>query len=150
MQTTKVKSKVFHYDAQVRWDREKRGVLSLQDKPELEVASPPEFRGHPGVWTPEDLLVSAVNSCTMMTFLSAVARKEISLVSFECDATGTLETADGKFRFTRIELRPRIVVQNPEDKERAHAVFMEAEAGCLVANSLLTVVEGEPQVTVRP
>ena len=149
MQKIRVKSKMFRYGVQVRWKSEKRGVLLSEGKPELEVASPPEFKGHPGVWTPEDLLVSAVNSCTMMTFLSSVARKEISLVSFECDATGTLEMADGKFRFTRIVLRPRIVVERPEDSERARAAFLEAEAGCLVTNSLLTVVEGEPQITVR-
>jgi peroxiredoxin-like protein len=148
MQKKRVKSKVFHYDAHVRWDSEKRGVLKLEGKPELDVASPPEFRGHPGIWTPEDLLVSAVNSCTMMTFLSAAARNELSLVSYECDATGTLEMAEGTFRFTRIVLRPRIVVKRPEDCEYAHAVFMEAEAGCIVTKSLRAEVEGEPQVTV--
>ena len=34
-----------------RWSREKRGVLAVAGKPDLEVASPPEFRGHPGIWT---------------------------------------------------------------------------------------------------
>jgi organic hydroperoxide reductase OsmC/OhrA len=145
----RVKSKVYLYDGQVRWNSEKRGVLALAEKPELEVASPPEFRGHAGLWTPEDLLVQAVNSCTMMTFLSSVARKDISLVSYECDATGTLEMADGTFRFTRIVLSPRIVVERAEDVERASAAFVTAEAGCLVTNSLLTEVEGEPHVTVR-
>ncbi len=145
----KIKPKVFHYDVQVRWSSEKRGVLTAKDKPPLEVASPPEFKGHPGIWTPEDLLVSAVVSCTMTTFLSLAARKEIVLDSYECDATGTLEMVEGKFRFSRVVLRPRIVVGREEDRDRALEVFHQAEASCLVASSLLTKVEGEPEIRVR-
>jgi organic hydroperoxide reductase OsmC/OhrA len=145
----KAKPKTFHYQVGVRWSREKRGVLSVAGKPDLEVASPPEFRGHPGIWSPEDLLVAAVNTCTMTTFLSAAARRGLTLVSYDSEATGTLETADGRFRFTRVVLRPRIVVGRPEDREAALAAFREAEAGCLVANSILATIEAEPEIAVR-
>jgi organic hydroperoxide reductase OsmC/OhrA len=145
----KAKPKTFHYQVGVRWSREKRGVLSVAGKPDLEVASPPEFRGHPGIWSPEDLLVAAVNACTMTTFLSAAARRGLTLVSYDSEATGTLETADGRFRFTRVVLRPRIVVGRPEDREAALAAFREAEAGCLVANSILATIEAEPEIAVR-
>lgn len=77
----KMKPKVFHYQVGVRWDGEKHGVLSIAGKPDLKVASPPEFRGHPGIWSPEDLLVAAVNACTMTTFLSALLRRGISIVA---------------------------------------------------------------------
>src|SRR5207245_9476311 len=55
--TIKVKPKSFQYEVRVRWGDLKRGVLTAAGKPDLEVASPPEFRGHPGVWTPEHLFV---------------------------------------------------------------------------------------------
>ncbi|HSC71991.1 MAG TPA: OsmC family protein, partial [Candidatus Methylomirabilis sp.] len=106
--------------------------------------------GHPGIWTPEDLLVAAVNACTMTTFLAFAARKEIQPVSYECDATGTLETVEGKFRFSRVVLQPRIAVARQEDVSKALAAFHDAEAACLVANSLLAKVEGEPEILVRP
>jgi organic hydroperoxide reductase OsmC/OhrA len=145
----KVKPKVFHYDVGVRWTRERRGILALKDKPALEVASPPEFKGHPGIWTPEDLLVAAVSACTMTTFLAFAARREIALDSYQCDATGTLENVDGKFRFSRIVLRPKIVLSRAVDREKALSTFHDAEAACLVANSLSTKVEGEPEIMVR-
>jgi organic hydroperoxide reductase OsmC/OhrA len=145
----RMKPKTFTYQVGVRWSGEKRGVLSVAGKPALEVASPPEFRGHPGVWSPEDLLVAAVSACTMTTFLSAVMRREVKLVSYESDATGTLEMADGTFRFTRVVLKPRIVVTRPEDRDAALAAFHEAHAGCLIANSLLTKIEGDPEIAVR-
>src|SRR6266540_4341050 len=136
MMQIQMKPKVFRYQVGVRWGGEKRGVLTVAGKPDLEVASPPEFRGHPGIWSPEDLLVAAVNACTMTTFLSAVARRGISLVSYECGAEGTLEMADGTFRFTQVSLRPRIVVAGEEDRQRALDAFKEAEAGCLIASSI--------------
>lgn len=144
----KMKTRTFHYDVTVRWESEKRGVLSVDGKPHLQVASPPEFRGHPGVWTPEDLIVAAVNACTMTTFLSAAQRRNLTLLAYESAATGTLEMADGKFRFTRVTLKPRIVVTKPEDREVALAAFHEAEAGCLIANSILAKVEAQPEITV--
>jgi organic hydroperoxide reductase OsmC/OhrA len=142
------KPKIFHYDVVVRWESQKRGVLSVDGKPHLEVASPPEFLGHPGIWSPEDLLVAAVNACTMTTFLSAARRRGLALLAYESAATGTLERAGGMFRFTRIVLNPRIVVTRPEDREQAAAAFREAEAGCLIANSILAKVESQPEITV--
>jgi organic hydroperoxide reductase OsmC/OhrA len=144
-----IKTKTFTYDNSVAWKDLKRGLLGSDGKPDLEVASPPEFKGHPGIWTPEDLLVAAVNTRAMMTFLSNATREKISLLSYEADATGTLEMADGKFRFTRIVLRPRITVARSEDREKALAAFRAAEKNCLVANSLTSSVEGKPEILVK-
>jgi peroxiredoxin-like protein len=143
------KPKIFHYEVKTRWTDQRRGVLAAEGKPVLEVASPPEFKGHPGVWTPEDLLVAAVNACTMTTFLAFAARKELRPVSYECDATGTLEMVDGKFRFSQIVLHPRIVVARNEDISKALTAFHDAEASCLVANSMLAKVAGEPEILVQ-
>jgi organic hydroperoxide reductase OsmC/OhrA len=144
----KLKPKTFHYEVGTRWNGEKRGVLRAAGKPDVEVASPPEFHGHPGVWCPQELLVASVNACAMTTFLSAVQRRGIDLVSYECDANGTLEMAEGGFRFTRIVLRPRIGIGRGDQREAALAAFREAEAGCLIVRSLVTRVEAEPQVVV--
>jgi len=144
-----VKPKAYHYTIGLRWSGEKKGVLETPGKPDLGVASPPEFKGHPGIWSPADLLVAAVNACTMTTFLTFAKRKEISISSYECDATGTLEMVDGVFRFSRIDLSPRITVKRPEDRDRTLVTFREAESSCLVANSLLTRVNSTPEVTVE-
>jgi len=143
----KLKPKVFRYPTVVRWDQAKKGSLTVEGKPALEVASPPEFGGHPGIWSPEDLLVAAVNACTMMTFLSQAAKADVRLVSYESEATGTLEMVDRVFRFSKIALRPRIVLEREEDLEKAREAFFRAESGCLVANSLITTVEGVPEIS---
>jgi organic hydroperoxide reductase OsmC/OhrA len=105
----KMKPKTFHYEVGTRWSGEKRGVLSLAGKPDLEVASPPEFRGHPGVWSPQDLLVAAVNACAMTTFLSAVKQEhqEAALAAFKEAESGCIIA---RSIHARIESEPRIVV----------------------------------------
>lgn len=144
---THARPKSFEYDVRVRWTGEKRGVLSTPDRPDLEVASPPEFRGHPGTWTPEHMFVGAVNLCTMLTFLAFAGRKGLRLVSYESDGHGTLEMADGRLRFTRVVLRPRIVIAAGDDVETARALFHEAEQACLVTNSIRAQVEAQPEIT---
>lgn len=144
----KMKPKTFHYGVGMRWSGEKRGILSAAGKPDVEVASPPEFHGPPGVWSPQDLLVAAVDACVMTTFLSAVQRRGLDLVSYECEASGTLEMADGSFRLTRIVLKPRIAVGRPEQQEAALVAFKEAESGCIIARSIHARIESEPRIVV--
>ncbi len=79
MAKIKVKSKKFIYKNSINWLAEKRGLLSSLGKPNIEVATPPEFRGHVGIWNPEDLFVASVNSCIMTTFLYYAERERISL-----------------------------------------------------------------------
>ena len=62
--------KSFHYKAKTTWSSARRGLLSAADKPNIVVGSPPEFKGEPDIWAPEELLVGSVNTCIMLTFLS--------------------------------------------------------------------------------
>ena len=64
-----LKSKQFVYKNSLKWQRDKKGELSSSGKADIEIATPPEFKGHPGIWSPEDLFVASVNSCIMTTFL---------------------------------------------------------------------------------
>ena len=38
------------------------------DKPALLIMNPPEIDGKAGEWTPEDLLIGAIETCLAMTF----------------------------------------------------------------------------------
>ena len=147
--TTKTPLRTFHYATGLRWSGEMKGTLAALEKPRIEIAAPPEFRGHAGLWTPEDLLVAAVNSCTMMTFLSLARRKGLELRSYESEATGRLEMEGGQFRFTKIVVRPRVEIVAEADREKALALLQQAEDHCLVANSLVCMIEVAPEVSVR-
>jgi len=130
--------------ASVRWTGEKKGALTAAGKPSIEVATPPEFKGHEGIWSPEDLYVASVNVCIMSTFLAFSGRSSLEFSEYESDAEGLLEFVDGRFLFTKIVVRPRITLRSGEDRARAEEILHKAEANCLISNSIRTEVTLEP------
>jgi organic hydroperoxide reductase OsmC/OhrA len=142
-----VRPKSYTYTADVAWTGARAGSLTSAGKPALRVASPPEFRGEAGVWTPEDLFVASANICTMTTFLSFAERRGIDLRSYTSSAQGTLELVDGTFQFTKILIRPVLGVPAQQVAD-ATQVMHEAHSKCLIANSMKCEVDVEP--TVQP
>ena len=117
--------------------------------PNLKVDAPPEFKGHEGVWTPEHLFVAAVNSCFMTTFLAIAENSKLEFVSFKANAMGKLEKRDGEgFMMTEIILRPKLVIPNARDAERASRILEKAERNCLISNSVKTEIRLESEVNV--
>lgn len=135
----------YFYETEVKWTGERRGDLRSPNLPNLQVASPPEFQGHEGTWTPEHLYVASVNACFMTTFLAIAALSKLEFVSFSANAIGKLEKIEGNgYQITEIVLRPRLVVRHSRDLERAGRILEKAEKHCLISNSIKTVVKFEP------
>lgn len=140
------KFKTFFYHTSVEWKSERQGYLRAEDKPEIFISSPPEFKGIPGIWTPEDFFVASAEMCTMTTFLAFGFRKGISLKSYKSTAEGVLENVDGKYRFTKITIRPEVVIGKEWTKEQVEELFHQAHDNCLIANSMKAAVHIEPAI----
>lgn len=144
----KVKRKTFTYQTSIEWLGEKAGNLSSENKDTFRVASPPEFKGESGVWTPEDLFVAAIDSCVLMTFSTFAKHRKLMVQSYTSNAEGFLEFVDGGYRFTRVVLRPQVVLQREEDRELAETVLRDAHQKCLISNSISATVIVEPECIV--
>lgn len=142
-----VRSKVYTYRTAVRWTEQKKGMITCDGKPEIQVATPPEFKGHEGIWSPEDLYVAAANICLMTTFLAVAERAGLAFTSYHCEAEGRLELVEGKFQVTVITLRPHIVLQSGSDAVKAKELIEKAEANCLISNSMKTRVDLEATIS---
>jgi peroxiredoxin-like protein len=132
---TATKHKTYTYSAKTKWSGNREGTATSEGLPGLQFASPPEFKGTKGRWSPETLFVAALDACTMLTFLSFADRKEVEVVSYESQAEGTLEFVDGSFRFTKVTLKPRIVVKGDDAVGTAEDLVERAHDKCLIANS---------------
>jgi organic hydroperoxide reductase OsmC/OhrA len=137
--------KVFRYASEVRWKSGRRGIVCSSGKPDLEVSSPPEFKGEAGLWTPEDMFVASINVCTLLTFLAFAQHKGLEFVSYESEAEGTLEAVEGKYRFTEVTLRPHLVLKAQEHVERARKILEDAHAHCFISNSISASIKLFPQ-----
>ena len=139
-----------YYQVKVNWKNDRKGVMSspvLQSN--IEVATPPEFpNGIAGVWSPEHLLVAAVNSCLMTTFLAIAENSKFGFINFESNASGKLEKVDGKYMISEILLSPVLSITNKTDKEKAVRILQKSEAACLISNSIKSKIIFEPQIKI--
>jgi organic hydroperoxide reductase OsmC/OhrA len=109
---TKTAYKSFRYKADTTWSSARRGTLSASGKPNIDVGSPPEFKGEPDIWAPEELLVGSGNTCMMLTFLTFAQAKGLTPVRYKSEAEGLLENVEGKYRITEVMVRPCISLKD--------------------------------------
>lgn len=140
------KPKRYLYHTSVKWTEQRKGVISCAGKPDVEVATPPEFKGHDGIWSPEDVFVASANICLMTTFLAVAERAGLAFTSYDSSAEGTLELVDGKFQFTAITLKPVITLPPGGDAAKANELIEKAEANCLISNSMKAHVTLVPTI----
>jgi organic hydroperoxide reductase OsmC/OhrA len=145
----KLKYKTFHYRTESEWTGRLSAALKSEAKPQVPVGTPPEFRGEPGVWSPEELLVASVDICTMNTFLAYAPKAGIGLVSYSSQAEGLLEFADGTYRITRVVVKPRLVVEDAASVEKANKVIHDAHKACFITNSIRAEVVLEPHIEAK-
>jgi peroxiredoxin-like protein len=137
-----------YYEVDLDWQSDRKGkIRSPVLNQTIEVATPPEFpKGIAGIWSPEHLLVAAVSSCLMTTFLAIAENSKLEFASFTCNANGKLEKIDGKFMISEIVLRPELIIKNESDKEKALKVLEKSEAACLISNSVRSKIVFVPVV----
>ena len=140
------RQKSWQYMNTLAWREGKKGILASGVKPDLEVATPADFGGPEGVWTPEDLLVASVNSCIMTTFLYYQAKAGVELVSYSSAAEGELVYDEQGLRFAEIRVRPVVVLASETDREEAERALQRAEQTCLISNALKCTVTVEARV----
>jgi organic hydroperoxide reductase OsmC/OhrA len=145
----KTRYRTFTYKTGVTWLEGRSGVLESQGKPSLRVSSPPEFKGEPGLWTPEHMFVASVEMCHMSTFIAFAAKRGLPVVSYRSHANGVLEYVDDDYRFTRIVIFPTIVVSSVSAERDVQTTLQDAEKHCLVSNSIASIVEVNPTIIVQ-
>ncbi len=100
----------------------------------------------PGAADPEQLLVAAIASCHMLSFLHAARESGFVVTHYRDEAEGLLqEDAEGRIAVTRVALRPRIAYAGETpDAPMVAQLHHRAHEMCFIANSVKTqiVVEG--------
>jgi organic hydroperoxide reductase OsmC/OhrA len=110
--------------------------ISIDGKAVLQVSAAKAFKGDPALYNPEDLLLSSVVSCHMMSYLYVCNQNGIDVVSYTDEAEATLEVLEvGSGRFTVIKLNPKVYISNKEKMEEALSLHIKANQLCFIANS---------------
>jgi len=93
---------------------------------------------------PEQLLLSALSSCHMLTFLAVCANRGYIVDSYRDEATALLDkNAEGKTAVVKAILAPKVAFsgdKQPTTEEYA-ALHARAHAACFIANSVKTQMD---------
>jgi peroxiredoxin-like protein len=135
-----------HYDAHLAGGPTGYIRVSTSGLPDLSAAAPKDFDGPGDAWSPEHLLLAAVETCFMLTLRSIAALSKVQFTALDVDIAGTVDRVDGVTRFTEIVLRARMTVARGTDRARVLRVMEKSEKACLVSASLSTPIRLEPEI----
>jgi organic hydroperoxide reductase OsmC/OhrA len=121
-------------------------TIRSSGKADIAGSSDPAFRGDPARWNPEELLVAAASACHKLWYLHLCAEADIAVLDYTDDAEGTMIDSPAEGRFTRIVLRPRVLIRAGDDAALAETLHHRAHAHCYIANSVNFPIDCAPVI----
>ena len=110
--------------------------ISIEGKPDLEVSAAKAFKGDPNLYNPEDLLLSSLTSCHMMSYLYCCMQYKIEVISYQDHSEATLQVnPDGSGKIVKVDLFPEIIISDSSQIELAISLHKKANELCFIANS---------------
>jgi len=123
-------------------------LYHFQDRGNVKASSAVPFRGNPDRICPEELFVTSVSSCQMLTYLHLCSKNGIEIISYRDEAKGFLSILPGEKIFIhKIHLFPVITFMDMEDdvhKALSVRLIQEAHELCFISNSIKTEILIEP------
>lgn len=132
------------FKAQLNWFSNKKETtrfvkshtIAIKGKEVLNVSAAKAFKGDPNLYNPEDLLLSSLVSCHMMSYLYVCSQNDIEVVSYSDAAEATLEVSEnGSGRFIEVRLFPTVVIRQKDKIALAIELHKKANELCFIANS---------------
>jgi peroxiredoxin-like protein len=137
----------FRYSVTAQWTGGRSGELTTHaTEDSIQFSAPPEFKGEPGKWTPEHMLLSAISSCFVATFRAIAEASKFEFEALEVDALGVLHKWPDGYRFVSVTLRPRLALRDQFDADRAMKLLEKAGQNCIVSKAISCLVKMEPLI----
>jgi organic hydroperoxide reductase OsmC/OhrA len=153
--------KEHHYQTRISWTGnkgtgtseykayERSHTISIEGKSDLLATSDPAFRGDKTKHNPEELLLAALSSCHMLSYLHECASNGVVVLEYTDAAKGTMLQDENGGHFTEATLYPQVIVSQAHMIEKANALHHNANKGCFIANSVNFPVHHHPSAKVK-
>ncbi len=120
-------------------------TISIEGKPELFLTTDNAAVGDKSKLNPEDLLVSALSSCHLLSYLYLCSMEGIVITAYTDNATGIMiENTTGGGSFKEVTLNPIFYVADANIVEKAIELHHKAHEICYIANSVNFEVKCNP------
>lgn len=151
------------YTAEIIWQRgdqeftdnkySRRHTLRFDGGAEVPASSSPHVVKLPysdaSAVDPEEMLVAALSSCHMLSFLYIAGKAGFRVDSYRDMAEGIMEkNPEGKLAITVVTLHPEVAFEGRQpSNEEHHHMHHQAHEACFIASSVKTDVRCEPILT---
>lgn len=122
--------------------------IRIAGKPTLAGSSDSAFRGDAARHNPEDMLVTALSTCHMLSYLHMATVAGVVVTAYADAAEGTMATEGNGGRFVEVVLHPTVTISAASDPAKAATAHEEAHHACFIANSVNFPVRCEPRIVV--
>lgn len=146
-----------HYTVTVTWtgnrgtgtsgyrDYGRQHDVALPGLPLLPGSADPTFRGDRDRYNPEQLLLTALSQCHMLSYLHVAVLHNVVVTGYTDEAEGTMRlNRDGSGEFTEVVLHPRVHLADEAQRALADGLHDEAHHLCFIARSVNFPVRAEP------
>jgi hypothetical protein len=137
------------FETRLQWQGEQRAALTSEQAPELPLGGLVAHHAAEDRWSPETLLVGAVEGRTLQSFLERVRAERITVLFYQSSAMGRrVEGSGGMPHFTDFIVRPHVAVRSEEDAEQVRRIFEELPCRCFPSSMMQLAPRIEPFVEV--
>jgi organic hydroperoxide reductase OsmC/OhrA len=124
--------------------------IEVPGLPVLKGSADPTFHGDRTRYNPEQLLLTALSQCHMLSFLHVAVKHGVVVTAYQDRAEAVMRTnRDGSGQFESATLRPEVTVAAAVDPALMEQLHEEANKVCFIARSVNFPVLHEPAVSVR-
>lgn len=123
-------------------------LIHAENKEPLEGSADRTFHGDAERWNPEELLVTAIAQCHMLSYLHMAVRAGVVVTAYSDSALGVMRQEGLGGAFTEVILRPVVTVADASMVEAARAAHADANRHCFIASSVNFPVRHEAEILV--
>ena len=125
------------YSAELVVKDDRSSVLQAPARPPIVAGNPPEFDGQAEWWSPEHLLLGALQTCFRGTFDALAGRAGVKPKSYATRAEALLEKTAAGIVFTQIKLIASVEVESAQ-VDTTKELLAKAKKYCITSNQLKT------------
>ncbi len=144
MEEFKVKIEWYNSDELLSFDHYSRNhTVLFGGEQVLKNSSAKNYKGDPNASNPEELLLSALSSCHMLTFLAIASKSGHVISSYTDEAICYLDkNVENKIAVSKIVLHPKVIFTGNKipDLEKIKTMHDKAHHNCFIANSIKSEV----------
>ena len=133
------------------WAGGRSSTLNTEGRTEIISGPPADFPlGDASRWSPEQLFLASLASCTMISFLAHADHRGVEVHGYRARIDGTVmrRVEDGRYAFVHVHQRPEVVVA-PGHGDGARELIGKAERDCFISASTTAEIQNDWAIEER-